>query len=351
MDVNNDYDDDEFENFEDVYSPDSSPASTTSSEAEALVSGLNESPPRPQEYLGQRDTLGEKVISFDVDREPTLGDILIMHVPGKDEKVVYKSNPSFLNDITTYLNTEPSLKDAYNFNPYPKGKSSISSYTGKETTAAEAIAAAKLWLFEHYTDADKTVYNKVATFVDNVNDNGDPWKNLDFDGDTAQGFFEKTIKGNAGWEPKKEVTAKQFPTSNKGEIIDKLTALKDSIDVQQKQSKVSKPQKDAIDAVIIELQKPDIAYDAKQLNDIKKNVDKLSSQYKGDILYPKSMFGSLKKDPFTQNELYNFIINKNLSTRFGFGGKSKRLHKKSGKKYAKKTKRSSNRKNKTKRRK
>jgi hypothetical protein len=337
--------------FDDVGSAESSPASITSSEAEAIVSGLNESPLGPQEYLGQRDTLGEKVISFDVDSEPTLGDILIMHVPGKDEKVVYKSNPSFLNDITTYLNTEPSLKDAYNFNPYPKGKSSISSYTGKETTAAEAIAAAKLWLFEHYTDADKTVYNKVANFVRDVEGNGDPWKNLDFDGDTAQGFFEKTIKGNASWEPKKEVTAKQFPTSNKGEIIDKLTALKNSIDKNNRQSKVSKPQKDAIDAVIIELQKPDIAYDAKQLNDIKKNVDKLSSQYKGEILYPKSMFGSLKKDPFTQNELYNFIINKNLSTRFGFGGKSKRLHKKSGKKYAKKTKRSSNRKNKTKRRK
>jgi len=343
--------DDEFDGFEEVISEESSPTSITSSEADALLSGLNGTPPGPQEYLGQRHILGEKVISFDVDHEPTLGDILIMHVPGKDEKVVYKSNPSFLNDITTYLNTEPSLKDAYNFNPYPKGKSSISSYTGKETTAAEAIAAAKLWLFEHYTDADKTVYNKVATFVDNVNDNGDPWKNLDFDGDTAQGFFEKTIKGNVGWEPKKEVTAKQFPTSNKGEIIEKLTDLKNSIDVKEKQSKVSKPQKDAIESIISELQKQDIAYDAKQLNDIKKNVDKLSSQSKGEILYPKSMFGSLKKDPFTQNELYNFIINKNLSTRFGFGGKSKRLHKKSGKKYAKKTKRSSNRKNKTKRRK
>lgn len=326
--------------FEDVESPDLSPASRVM-DADDLLRDV----PSPPGY-----NPGGTEVSFRVEHEPTLGDILLMHVPGKDAKVVYKSNPSFLNDITTYLNTEDSLKDAYNFNPYPKGKSSIRSYTGKETTASEAIAAAKVWLFEHYTDADRMEYNKVASFIDALDDNGDPWKNLDFDGNTAQAFFEKTIKGNASWEPKKEVTAKQFPTSNKGEIIDKLTALKESLDGQNKQNIVSKPQKDAIDAVIIELQKPDIAYDAKQLNDIKKNVDKLSSQYKGDILYPKSMFGSLKKDPFTQNELYNFIINKNLSTRFGFGGKSKRHHKKGGKKCAKKTKRIRNRKNKTKRR-
>jgi len=359
------FDEDEESSFYDVGDDNDNDDGLSVSDVE-LSTDTNLPPPpplnvnRPTQPIS---TVGEKYIAFSSKVEPGLGEITTMKIDNGDEKIIYKSNPEFLNDIKTFLDTDPVLSDSYRkYNPYRDSKSQASSFAGKETTKMEAISRAKLWLHNNFAAADDAslpthkTYLSVVNFIELLEDPsvGSDWKDLDFkDGDdaaetiSAKTFFETTIKGNVGWQPKNfNVVAKSVIFSSKQGIIDKLQELHDKIDPTDppKYSAKSAPQKAAIKTIIDKLNSTDNAYDSKQLDSIKANADKLIREnFQGVILYPRGVFG-FKKEPFGNADLTNFIITKKM---FGFrGGKTRKPLSKRGRK----TRKASNKKNKTKRR-